>query len=57
MRVKVMVEKVTSLLAVDATKAPDGVPERVEVCFVTAPDPETVKASMEGRVSDALSAM
>ena len=55
--VKVMEENVTSLLGVDAMNAPDGVPERDWVCLVTAPDPVTVKVSMEGRVSDALSAM
>ena len=54
--VKVMEENATSLFGVDATNAPDGVPERDWVCLVTAPDPVTVKVSMEGRESDAFSA-
>ena len=56
-RVKVMVENVTSLSAVEAMNAPDGVPERDKVCLVTVRDPLTLNELMEGSVSDALSAM
>ena len=55
--VKVIVENVTSLSAVDAMNAPDEVPERDWVSLVTVSDPITEKLSMEGRVSDALSDM
>ena len=55
--VKVMEENVTSVPGEDATYVPDGVSGRDEVCLVTVPEPITVKASMDGRVSDALSAM
>ena len=55
--VKVMEENVTSLFGEDAMNAPNGVPERDDVCFVTVSDPMTEKALMEGRVSDVLSGM
>ena len=55
--VNVMEENVTSLLAVDAMNAPDGVPDSDDVCLVTVPDPMILNVSMEGRVSDALSDM